>query len=172
MDLAAHIRSVPDFPQAGIRFRDITPLLASPAALEAAVDLWATAFDGAGVERVLAIESRGFLFGAPLALRLGAGLVPLRKPGKLPAATWGEDYDLEYGTARLEMHTDAVAEGQRVLLVDDVLATGGTLAAARRLARRAGAEVVGAAVLIELLGLDGRARVEGLELVAALELPA
>jgi adenine phosphoribosyltransferase len=172
MDLLTLIRTIPDFPRPGIGFRDITPLLARPEALREVIEAWAGRFGGAGVGQVLAIESRGFLFGAPLALRLGAGVVPLRKPGKLPATTWGEDHDLEYGTSRLEMHVDALHPGQRVLLVDDVLATGGTLGAAWRLARRAGAEVVGAAVVIELAGLDGRAQLAGLPVAAVMELPA
>lgn len=172
MDLTTLIRTIADFPKPGIGFRDITPLLRRPEALREVVEAWAARFGGAGVDQVLAIESRGFLFGAPLALRLGAGVVPLRKPGKLPAATWSEDYDLEYGTNRLEMHTDAVRPGQRVLLIDDVLATGGTLAAAWRLARRAQAQVVGAGVVIELAGLDGRAQLTGLPVAALMELPA
>ncbi|MGE0191996.1 MAG: adenine phosphoribosyltransferase [Planctomycetota bacterium] len=172
LDLGALVRTVPDFPQPGIAFRDITPLLAHPGALAQVVEHWTARFGSAGVERVVAIESRGFLFGAPLAVALGAGVVPVRKPGKLPATTLGEDYALEYGTGRLEMHADAVTPGQRVLLVDDVLATGGTLAAAAALARRAGANVIGAAVLIELGGLGGRARLGDVPVDSLLELAA
>jgi len=172
LDLGALVRTVPDFPQPGIAFRDITPLLARPGALAQVVEHWTSRFGAAGVDRVVVIESRGFLFGAPLALALGAGVVPVRKPGKLPARTLGEDYALEYGTGRLEMHADALAPGQRVLLVDDVLATGGTLAAAAALARRAGAEVIGAAVLIELSGLGGRMRLGDLPIDSLLELEA
>lgn len=172
LDLGALVRTVRDFPQPGISFRDITPLLATPGALAQVVEHWTQRFATAGIERVVVIESRGFLFGAPLAVALDAGVVPVRKPGKLPANTIGEDYALEYGTGRLEMHADAVAPGQRVLLVDDVLATGGTLAAAAALVRRASAHVVGAAVLIELIGLNGRERLGDLPVDALLELPA
>ncbi len=171
-DLPALIRTIRDFPKPAIRYRDITPLLATPGALGQVIDAWAAFYADAGVERVLAIESRGFLFGAPLAIRLGAGLVLLRKAGKLPAETIGHEHDLEYGTSRLEMHVDGVVAGQRVLLVDDVLATGGTMEAAWKLAKQAGAEVLGAAVLIELTGLPGRQRLAGLPIQALMELPA
>lgn len=162
MDLTHHLRTIPDFPRPGILFRDVTPLLAAPEAFQEAVERMAAPYRGQGVDRVLAIESRGFLFGAPLAFELGAGLVPLRKPGKLPGATLSQGYRLEYGEAALEVHRDAVRPGQVVLLVDDVLATGGTLAAARRLAQRLGATVLGASVLIELPALGGRAALPGL----------
>lgn len=162
MDLTHHLRTIPDFPKPGILFRDVTPLLAAPEAFQEAVKRMAAPYRGQGVDRVLAIESRGFLFGAPLAFELGAGLVPLRKPGKLPGATLSQGYRLEYGEAALEVHRDAVRPGQVVLLVDDVLATGGTLAAARRLAQRLGATVLGASVLIELAALGGRAALPGL----------
>ncbi|MFM8980089.1 MAG: adenine phosphoribosyltransferase [Planctomycetia bacterium] len=168
MDLSQVIRNVPDFPSKGILFRDVTPLLARPEALREACERMAAPFRDARIDRVLAIESRGFLFGAPMALMLGAGFVPLRKPGKLPGATLREAYALEYGEAVLEVHADAVAPGQRVLLVDDVLATGGTLAAAASLARRLGGELAGATVLIELEGLRGRARVPGLRVESVL----
>jgi len=152
------IRDVPDFPKPGILFRDVTPLLLAPEALRAAAAAIAAPHLGAGIERVLGVESRGFLFGAPVALQLGAGLVPVRKAGKLPAATLGVNYQLEYGSDRLEVHADAMRPGQRVLIVDDLLATGGTAAASIALARRCGAEVAGCAFLIELSGLQGRAR--------------
>ncbi|MFM8385821.1 MAG: adenine phosphoribosyltransferase [Planctomycetia bacterium] len=168
MDLSQVIRNVADFPSKGILFRDVTPLLARPEALREACERMVAPFRDARIDRVLAIESRGFLFGAPMALMLGAGFVPLRKPGKLPCATLREAYTLEYGEAALEVHADAVAPGQRVLLVDDVLATGGTLAAAGSLAGRLGAEVAGAAVLIELEGLRGRARLPGLRVESVL----
>lgn len=168
MDLTQVIRTVPDFPAKGVQFRDVTPLLARPEALREACERMAAPFREARVDRVLAIESRGFLFGAPMALMLGAGFVPLRKPGKLPCATLREAYTLEYGEAALEVHADAVGPGQRVLLVDDVLATGGTLAAAAALARRLGAQVAGAAVLIELPALAGRARLPGLRVESVL----
>ena len=172
MNLSALVRTVPDFPKPGIGFRDITPLLASPEGLGTVIDRIAHAYAGARIDAIAAIESRGFLFGAPLALRLGAGCVPLRKPGKLPAATYAEAYDLEYGSAELEMHVDGLAPGDRVLLVDDVLATGGTLAAAAKLVRRARAKIAGAAVVIELDGLDGRARLQDFDVLALLRMDA
>lgn len=170
MDLRHHLRTIPDFPVPGVQFRDVSPLLAAPEAFREAVERMAAPFRGQGVDRVLGIESRGFLFGAPLALALGAGFVPLRKPGKLPGATLRQTYKLEYGEAALEVHADAVRPRQRVLLVDDVLATGGTLAAARHLAQRLGAEVLGASVLIELGALGGRAALVGLRLERVLVL--
>jgi adenine phosphoribosyltransferase len=170
MDLAAVIRSIPDFPAPGILFRDVTPLLGRPEALREAVDRMAAPFRGARLDKVLAVESRGFLFGAPLALSLGAGFVPLRKPGKLPHEKLREEYALEYGQAALEVHQDAVHPGERVLLVDDLLATGGTLKAARTLAQRLDAEVVGATVLIELAALKGRRALAGLRLESVLVL--
>lgn len=152
------IRDIPDFPGPGILFRDITPLLADADAFAQAVAAMAQPWRQAGVETVAGIESRGFILGAALARELDAGFVPIRKPGKLPAQTYGADYGLEYGKDRLEIHTDAVAPGRRVLLVDDVLATGGTLEAARQLLERLQAQVLGAAVLIEIAALAGRAR--------------
>ncbi len=166
IDLKSYIRDVPDFPSPGILFRDLTPLLASPAALEAAVsglEAWARP---RRPEIIAGIESRGFLFGAPLALRLGIGFVPLRKPGKLPWRTMDETYTLEYGEGRLEMHEDAIGEGTRTLIVDDLLATGGTAAAAARLIARARAEVVGALFLVELTALSGRSRLPELDIHA------
>ena len=157
-DLDRLIRDVPDFPRPGIVFKDITPLLADAAGLRAAVEAMAEPWRDAGIDAVAGIESRGFILGAPLALRLGTGFVPIRKPGKLPGATVGEDYGLEYGHDRVEIHVDALPAGRRVLIVDDVLATGGTLAAARALVEKLHCEVAGAGVLLELAGLDGRAR--------------
>jgi adenine phosphoribosyltransferase len=156
--IARLIRDVPDFPKAGIVFKDITPLLLEPAMFRRAVELMAAPFQGLAVSRVVSIESRGFLFGAPIALALDAGLVPIRKPGKLPGERGRIEYALEYGTDALEMHRDAVAEPDRVLVVDDVLATGGTAAAAGELVRQYGATVVGFTFLIELEFLNGRAR--------------
>lgn len=170
MDLAHVIRTVPDFPSPGILFRDVTPLLGQPEAFREAVERMAAPFRGERVDRILGIESRGFLFGAPMAIRLGAGFVPLRKPGKLPAPAYRETYALEYGRAALEVHRDAVRPGERVLIVDDVLATGGTLRAARTLAERLGAHVVGASVLIELPALMGRQTVAGLRVESLLAL--
>ena len=154
-DLKRFVRDIPDFPKPGILFRDVTPLLLDPHALRAAVDAIAAPYRGAGVERVLGVESRGFIFGAPVALALGAGFALVRKAGKLPYETHSASYALEYGEDRVEMHTDAVARGQRVLVVDDLIATGGTAAAAVKLARVAGGEVVGASFLIELRALGG-----------------
>jgi adenine phosphoribosyltransferase len=163
LDLRAWIRDVPDFPKPGILFKDITPLLAHPEAFDAVVDRMAEAFAGRGIETVAAAEARGFIFGAPLALRLRAGFVPIRKPGKLPSATVALEYQLEYGTDRLEVHTDALGPGRRVLLVDDVLATGGTMRACRDLVKRTGAEVVACAFALELTFLKGRERLEPCE---------
>ncbi len=157
--LAQKIRAIPDFPKPGVLFRDITPLLLDPTAFRAAAEAIAAPFRGSGVERVLGIESRGFLFGAPVALALGVGLGLVRKQGKLPYDTLQARYELEYGVDTVEMHVDAVARGQRVLIVDDLIATGGTAAAAVQLVRQAEAEVVGCAFLIELAALGGRARV-------------
>ena len=154
-DLKRLVRDVPDFPKPGILFRDVTPLLLEPRALRAAVDAIAAPFRDAGIQRVLGVESRGFIFGAPVALALGAGFALVRKAGKLPYQTYAASYALEYGEDHVEMHVDAVARGQRVLIVDDLIATGGTAAAAVKLARMAGGEVIGASFLIELAALGG-----------------
>ena len=152
------IRDVPDFPKPGILFKDITPLLSDAEAFRAAIKAMAAPWRDAGVQAVLGVEARGFILGAALALELGAGFVPVRKPGKLPGATLQQEYTLEYRSDRIEVCADAVAPGTRVVLVDDVLATGGTLAAALLLAGQLQAQVLGAAVLVELDGLGGRAR--------------
>lgn len=167
-ELYQAIREVPDFPKPGIRFKDITPLLLDPRALRQAIELMTTPFRGGRVTRVVSIESRGFLLGAPIALTLEAGLVPIRKPGKLPAARGRVEYALEYGTDALEMHRDAVGASDRVLIVDDVLATGGTAQAAAKLVRTHGAEVVGFTFLIELDFLKGRERLQGERVEAVL----
>lgn len=153
------VTDVPDFPQPGILFRDVTPLLADGAALRRAVDALIATYDG--IEVVVAIESRGFIFGAPIAYALGVGMVPVRKMGRLPRATERESYDLEYGSNTVEIHRDAIRPGQRVLIVDDLLATGGTVRAAARLVERLGGEVVGIAVLAELTALHGRDLLDG-----------
>jgi adenine phosphoribosyltransferase len=153
------IRDVPDFPKPGILFRDITPLLLSPLAFRHAVDALVEPFRRDGITKVVAIESRGFVLGAPAALALGAGLVLVRKPSKLPASTRRVEYQLEYGTDVLEMHADALTASDRVLIVDDVLATGGTAAATAWLVEQAGSQLVGIGLLIELTDLGGRARV-------------
>jgi adenine phosphoribosyltransferase len=157
-DLRRLIRDVPDFPKPGVLFRDITPLLADPAGLALAVELMAQPFRGNHVDVVVGAESRGFIFGTAVAKALSAGFVPIRKPGKLPAATRRRQYALEYGTDALEIHEDALRPGQRVLIVDDLLATGGTLAACCSLVRDLGATIEAVAVLIELVELGGRAR--------------
>lgn len=154
--LKARIRHVPDFPKPGILFYDITTLLRDPEGFRTAVDQLASPYAAAGVDLVAAVESRGFIFGAAVADRLGAGFVPVRKPGKLPARTARVSYSLEYGTDALEVHEDAVRAGQRVLIVDDLLATGGTACAAGELVRRLGGTVVGMAFLVELTFLNGR----------------
>src|SRR2546430_4582677 len=160
-DISRRIRDVPDFPKPGILFKDITPLLLDPKAFRRAVELMTAPFRGDRISRVVSIESRGFLLGAPIALALEAGLVPMRKPGKLPSERGRVEYALEYGTDALEMHSDAVGARDRVLVVDDVLATGGTAEAAAKLVRAHGAAVVGFTFLIELDFLKGRARLAG-----------
>jgi adenine phosphoribosyltransferase len=157
-DLKQLIRPVPDFPKPGILFRDITPLLADPRGLAAAVDGMVEPWRDADLDAVAAVEARGFLFATPLALRLGVGVIPVRKPGKLPAETITYEYDLEYGSDRLEMHRGILNAGARVLVIDDVLATGGTAEACMRLIESAGATVAGAAFLVELAFLGGRER--------------
>ena len=166
MNLKDYVRDIPDFPVEGILFRDITPLLAAPAAFKHAVDSLADRLGGNQVDVVLGIESRGFLFAAPIAYRLGAALVPARKEGMLPFRTNKVSYTLEYGESSLEVHTDALSGGHRVLIVDDLLATGGTMAAAVRLVEQAGGEVAGIAVVIELSDLDGRARLRGYDVAS------
>lgn len=150
------VRDVPDFPKKGIIFKDITPLLATPGALQYVCQEMAKPFLDKGIKKVLAIESRGFFFGTGIAECLGAGLIPVRKAGKLPWECISESYTLEYGQATLEIHNDAIARGEKVLLVDDVLATGGTLRATRGLAQKLGAEVIGASCFLELSFLDGK----------------
>lgn len=162
------IRDIPDFPKPGILFRDVTPLLLDPAALRAAVDAVAEPFRAARVDRVLGIESRGFLLGPAVALALGAGFGLVRKGGKLPWNTHRVEYTLEYGSDAVEMHTDAVEPGQRVLVVDDLIATGGTAAAAAELVRRAGGTCIGASFLIELSALGGRALLPAIPIHAVL----
>lgn len=160
IDLTDYIRSIPDFPKPGILFRDITPLLASPDAFREAIRQMADHFRDRGVTSIAAAEARGFIFATPLALELDAAFVPVRKPGKLPFDTESFHYELEYGMDSLEIHTDAFHKGDKVLMVDDLLATGGTMQACINLAETAGAEVVGCTFLIELEGLNGRAKLE------------
>jgi adenine phosphoribosyltransferase len=158
IDFTKHIRTIPDFPKPGITFRDITPLLHDANAFRASVVSLGDHFADQEVDLIAAVEARGFLFGAPLATLLGVGLVPIRKPGKLPHSTVAVEYELEYGKDRLEMHSDAFKPGERVLLVDDVLATGGTMKACCELVQNAGAHIVGCAFVIELEFLNGRER--------------
>lgn len=155
-DLLRYVRDIPDWPTPGVMFRDITPMLGDPAAFNRCVAALADAGDGGEVDVVAGIEARGFILAAPVAHQMGAGFVPVRKHGKLPYETYSEAYSLEYGEAVLEIHVDAVKPGQRVLIVDDVLATGGTVAATCELFRRAGADIAGVTVLIELSALAGR----------------
>lgn len=167
-DIAALIRAVPDFPRPGVLFRDITPLLADARGFARCIDALAGPWQGHDVQAVCGIEARGFIFGAALAQKLGAGFVPLRKPHKLPPPVVGVEYQLEYGSDRLEAHPQALRPGERVVIVDDVLATGGTLAAAQALVGKLGGEVLGAGVVIELEALQGRARWQGDRLLHAL----
>lgn len=160
-DLKRRIRNVPDFPKAGILFYDITTLLQDPAGLRAAVDSLSMPFKDQQIDLVVGIESRGFIFGSVVADRIGAGFSPVRKPGKLPSRTVRQTYDLEYGTDALEIHDDAVRPGQRVLIVDDLLATGGTAKATADLVKRLGGDVHALAFLIELVALNGRRKLEG-----------
>jgi adenine phosphoribosyltransferase len=159
MDLKQHIRHVPDFPKAGILFYDITTLLRDPVGFKTTIELLSTPYVDQGIDAVVGIESRGFILGAAVAGRIGAGFIPIRKPGKLPAKALKETYDLEYGKDALEIHEDAVAKGQRILIVDDVLATGGTAAAAVQLVRKLGGELHGLSFLIELMFLNGKEKI-------------
>lgn len=152
------IRDIPDFPKPGISYKDITTLLKDASGLKSVIDAMLDPFSGDNIEIIVGIESRGFIFATPMAIELRCGFVPVRKPGKLPAETLRQDYDLEYGSDAVEIHADAVAPGQKVLVVDDVLATGGTLAASCQLLERLGAEIVGISVLAELGFLQGRKR--------------
>lgn len=164
MDLKQYIRDVPDFPKEGILFRDITTLLKDRAALNSTIDLMYEHYRAQSIDQIIGIESRGFIFGAPLAYRLGTGFVPVRKPGKLPHVTEKVSYQLEYGTDSLEIHKDSLAEGQKVLIVDDLLATGGTAAAVAQLVEKLGAHVAGLGFIIELSFLNGRDKLKGYDI--------
>ena len=164
MDFTSFIRTVPDYPKPGIQFRDITTLLKDPIGFAAAIDALVARYRTTPISKIVAIESRGFLFGAPLAVALGLGFVPARKPGKLPGKTTGHDYTLEYGVDRIEMHDDAITAGDNILIVDDLLATGGTAHAAVSLVQKMGGRVVECAFLVDLPDLGGRARLEALGL--------
>ncbi len=165
-ELERYIRTVKDFPKPGIGFKDITTLLKEPKAFMQVIDLLAAHFESKKIQKVVGIESRGFIFGAPIALRLNAGFVPTRKPKKLPAATVREEYALEYGVDAIEMHTDAISQGERVAVIDDLLATGGTARAAGRLVEKLGGELLGFAFLIELDFLHGREKLSGYDVLS------
>jgi adenine phosphoribosyltransferase len=167
--LKSHIRSIPDFPKPGILFYDITTLLRDACGFKTAIGALAAPYEGQGISLVIGIESRGFILGGAVADRLGAGFCPIRKPGKLPSKAIAEAFSLEYGTDTIEIHEDAIEPGQRVLIVDDVLATGGTARAAARLVRRLGGELHGLAFLIELSGLNGRSLLPGENLFSVLK---
>jgi adenine phosphoribosyltransferase len=164
LDLTGYIRDVPDFPKEGIIFKDITTLLQDAEAFRSSVDAFVEHYRDADIDFIVAIESRGFIFGGALAIALGCGFIPVRKPGKLPASTFTETYELEYGTDSIEIHQDAIASGKRVLIIDDLLATGGTVAATARLLRRFDCVVVGAGFLIELDFLKGREKLGDLDI--------
>src|SRR5206468_7385709 len=166
--LTEYIRDIPDFPKPGILFKDITPLLAAPAAFADAIQRLCHHYKGVPLDAIAAAEARGFLFAAPLALKLHLPLVPLRKPGKLPYRTYSLKYELEYGTAELQMHVDGIEAGQKVLMVDDVLATGGTMQAGAKLIEQAGGEVYGCAFLVELSFLGGRGKLQGYDVYSVL----
>ncbi len=168
MDLRAYIRDVPDFPKPGIMFKDIMPLLGTPEAFAFSVTELAGHFPATSIDAIAAAEARGFLFAAPMAMAMKKPLIPFRKPGKLPGATHSFKYDLEYGSAELHVHSDAIKTGTRVLVVDDVLATGGTMAAACKLVEQAGGTVIGCAFLIELAPLNGRGLLAGYEIFSLL----
>jgi adenine phosphoribosyltransferase len=168
-DLKSFIRDIPDFPKPGIMFRDITPLLATPAAFKASIDRLAQQFAASKIDVIVAAEARGFIFAAPLAVALNAGFVPIRKPGKLPFDTHAFHYDLEYGSDTLEMHVDGLKEGQRVLVIDDLLATGGTVRACAQLVEKCGGTIVACAFAIELLALNGRKTIEPYEVFSLVQ---
>jgi adenine phosphoribosyltransferase len=162
--IKSSIKSIPDYPKAGIMFRDVTSLMEDPKAYQATIQLLVEKYKQGGFTKIVGTEARGFLFGAPLALELGVGFVPVRKPGKLPRPTIAQTYDLEYGTDTLEIHTDAIVEGDKVLVVDDLLATGGTIEATVKLIRQLGGKVEHAAFVINLPEIGGETRLEGLGL--------
>ena len=159
--IKSKIRALPDWPKKGIMFRDVTTLVKDPKGLKETIDFLHNRYQGKEIDKVVGIESRGFIFGAPLAYMLGCGFILVRKPGKLPADTVSEEYTLEYGTDKIEIHKDAIQKGDKVLLIDDLLATGGTMAAARNLVKKLGAEIVEVAFVVELVDLKGREKLKG-----------
>lgn len=169
--LKQYIRDIPDFPIEGIMFRDITTLLANPDGFHDTIDGLLEPYRDQRIDKVVVIESRGFIFGTPMAYELGAGVVPVRKPGKLPAETLTEEYALEYGTNTLEIHADAIHKGERVIIVDDLLATGGTVEASIKLVENLGGNILGISVLAELVGLNGRDRIQGYEIHSLVQYP-
>ena len=170
--LAKSIRTVPDFPKIGVMFRDITTLLKDPLAFRTALEVFGDRYKNKGIQKVVCVESRGFIFGSALALELGAGFVPIRKKGKLPAETLREEYALEYGTDVIEIHRDAVQEGEKILLHDDLLATGGTICAATKLVEKLGGSIVGLSFLIELSFLKGREKLQGYDVFSIIQYDA
>ena len=172
MDLLNEIRNVPDWPKPGIQFKDITTLAKNPTAFKESCDLIIKRYKKKGIDKVAAIEARGYVWGGVIAYQLGAGFILIRKPGKLPADTITEEYELEYGTDKIEMHTDAISKGDKVLIFDDLLATGGTAKAACNLIEKAGGVVAGVAFIIELTGsLHGREKLEGYDVISLVEIP-
>ena len=169
MDLKSLIRDIPDFPKPGIMFRDITTLLRNPQGLSYTIDSLAEKCSGMSADYIVGMESRGFIFGTPLAYKMGVGFIPVRKPGKLPGEVYFAEYELEYGVDRLEMHKDAMKSGSRVLIVDDLIATGGTAAATAKLLQQAGCELVGFAFVIELQALGGRQKLPEVPIVTLVE---
>ena len=167
--IKSKIRAVPDWPKKGIMFRDVTTLVKDPKGLQETIDFLHNRYQGKEIDKVVGIESRGFIFGAPLAYMLGCGFILVRKPGKLPAETVSEEYALEYGTDKIEIHKDAIEKGDKVLLIDDLLATGGTMAAARNLVKKLGGEVVECAFIIELVDLKGRDKLKGENIFSVVE---
>jgi len=167
--IKSKIRAVPDWPKKGIMFRDVTTLVKDPTGLKETIDFLHNRYQGKKIDKVVGIESRGFIFGAPLAYMLGCGFILVRKPGKLPAETVSEEYTLEYGTDKIEIHKDAIEKGDKVLLIDDLLATGGTMAASRNLVKKLGAEIVECAFVVELVDLKGRDKLKGEKIFSIVE---
>lgn len=167
--IKSKIRAIPDWPKKGIMFRDVTTLIKDPAGLKETIDFLHNRYQGKKIDKVVGIESRGFIFGAPLAYLLNVGFIPIRKPGKLPADVISEEYSLEYGTDKIEIHKDAIDKGDRVLIIDDLIATGGTVGAARNLLKKLGAEIVECTFVVELVDLKGREKLKGEKIFSIVE---